>query len=106
MAFCVTAKSVSTRSEVVNVLVRDIVVSEFDIQSRYYVHFRINTRGKGMNPLIRPAMSYIEPLLSSYLDGFGIKHPTKVDIPLNKEVKPKSNKKMNVIKNFLFYLQG
>ena len=27
-----------------------IVVSEFLLQSRYYVHFRANTLGKGMNP--------------------------------------------------------
>ena len=33
-----------------------IVVSEFELQSRYYVHFRTNTLGKGMNPLILPAM--------------------------------------------------
>ena len=33
-----------------------IVVSEFVLQSRYYVHFRANTLGKGMNPLIFPAM--------------------------------------------------
>ena len=33
-----------------------IVVSEFEHQSRYYVHFRANTLGKGMNPLILPAM--------------------------------------------------
>ncbi len=33
-----------------------IVVSEFVFQSRYYVHFRANTLGKGMNPLILPAM--------------------------------------------------
>ena len=32
------------------------VVSEFVLQSRYYVHFRANTLGKGMNPLILPAM--------------------------------------------------
>ena len=31
-----------------------IVVSEFVLQSRYYVHFRPNTLGKGMNPLILP----------------------------------------------------
>ena len=31
-----------------------IVVREFVLQSRYYVHFRANTRGKGMNPLILP----------------------------------------------------
>ena len=34
-----------------------IVVREFVLQSRYYVHFRANTLGKGMNPLILPAMS-------------------------------------------------
>ena len=33
-----------------------IVISEFELQSRFYVHFRTNTIGKGMNPLIRPAM--------------------------------------------------
>ena len=34
----------------------NIVVREFVLQSRYYVHFRANTLGKGMNPLILPAM--------------------------------------------------
>ena len=33
-----------------------IVVSEFVLQSRYYVHFQANTLGKGMNPLILSAM--------------------------------------------------
>ena len=33
-----------------------IVESEFVLQSRYYVHFRANTLGKGMNPLILLAM--------------------------------------------------
>ena len=33
-----------------------IVVREFVLESRYYVHFRANTLGKGMNPLILPAM--------------------------------------------------
>ena len=28
-----------------------ILVSEFVLQSRYYVHFRANILGKGMNPL-------------------------------------------------------
>ena len=31
-----------------------IVVREFVLQSRYYVHFRANTLRKGMNPLILP----------------------------------------------------
>ena len=34
-----------------------IVVSEFVIQSFYYVRFRANTLGKGMNALILPVMS-------------------------------------------------
>ena len=33
-----------------------IQVSEFVLQSSYYVNFRANTLGKGMNPLILPAM--------------------------------------------------
>ena len=33
-----------------------IVVSEFVLQSRYYVHLQANTLGKGMKPLILPAM--------------------------------------------------
>ena len=34
----------------------NIVVSEFELQSRYLVHFRCNTLGKGINPLISWAM--------------------------------------------------
>ena len=34
----------------------EIVVSEFVFQLYYYVHFRTNTVGKCMNPLILPAM--------------------------------------------------
>ena len=49
-----------------------IVVSEFVLQSRYYVLFRVNTLAKGMNPLILPAMSYIVPLLFFKENGFGI----------------------------------
>ena len=29
---------------------------EFELQLHYYVHFRVNALGKGMNPLILPAM--------------------------------------------------
>ena len=34
-----------------NVLDFNIVVSEFEPKSRDYIHFRINTLGKVMNPL-------------------------------------------------------
>ena len=44
------------RGVMVKVIDCGIVVREFVLQSRYYVHFRANTFGKGMNPLILPAM--------------------------------------------------
>ena len=40
-----------------------IVVREFELQSRHYIHFRTNTLGEGMNLLILPSMSWIVPLL-------------------------------------------
>ena len=33
-----------------------IVVSEFELQSHYYVNYQTNSLGKGMNLLILPAM--------------------------------------------------
>ena len=57
----------------VKVLDGGIIVSELILQSRYYVHFRANTQGKGMNPLILPAMGWIVPLLFFLENGFGIK---------------------------------
>ena len=44
------------RGVIVKAMDCGIVVSEFVLQSRYYVHFRANTLEKGMNPLILPAM--------------------------------------------------
>ena len=40
----------------VKVLDYAVVVREFELQLHSYVHFRTNTLGKGMNPLILPAM--------------------------------------------------
>ena len=42
------------RGVMVKVMNCGIVVREFILQSCYYVHFRANTLGKGMNPLILP----------------------------------------------------
>ena len=42
--------------EMVKAMDGGIVVSEFVLQSRYYVLFLENTPEKGMNPLILPAM--------------------------------------------------
>ena len=49
-----------------------IVVSEFEfvLQLCYYVHFRVSTLEKGMNPRILPA---IVPLLLLKENDFGIK---------------------------------
>ena len=47
----------SPRDEEAKVLDSDLKVNELDLQLRYYVHFRTNTLGKGMNPLILPLMS-------------------------------------------------
>ena len=42
------------RGVMVNAMDRGIVVSEFELQSGFYVYFRTNTLGK--EPLILPAM--------------------------------------------------
>ena len=49
-------KEESPCSVVVNVLDCDIVVSEFELQSYYYVRFRGDTLRKAMNPLHLPVM--------------------------------------------------
>ena len=46
----------SSRGVIVKAMDCGIVVSEFVLQSRYYVHFRANALGKCMNPLNLPAM--------------------------------------------------
>ena len=37
---------------IAKVLDSDLKISEFELQSDYYLHFQTNTLGKGMNPLI------------------------------------------------------
>ena len=44
------------RGIIVKALDSGIVVSEFELQLLYYVDFRTNTFGKGMDSLILPAM--------------------------------------------------
>ena len=48
------APTICPRGVMVKAMHCGIVVREFVLQSRYYVHFRANTLGKGMNPLILP----------------------------------------------------
>ena len=42
---------------------RDIVISEFEAQLHYYLHFWTNTLENGVNPLILTTMGYILPVL-------------------------------------------
>ena len=50
----------SLRGVVVNVLDHDIVVSEFKLQSQYYVYFQTNTLGKAYPTIIRPGMVWLD----------------------------------------------
>ena len=50
----------------------NIAVREFDPQSRYYTHFRVNTP-RYDEPSYLHAISKISPLLFFYKDGFSIK---------------------------------
>ena len=50
------------RGVMVKALDCEIVVSEFELQSHYYVHFRTNTLGKGMNLFILPMGLIVPPL--------------------------------------------
>ena len=47
---------VRPRGVMVKAMDCEIGVSEFVLQSRFYVHFRANTFGKGINTPILPAM--------------------------------------------------
>ena len=62
-------------------------VSVLLLQSRYSVNFQSKTPKRGMNPNVTPAMYQILSLLILYNDGSGIKSPTKVVMPLNKQTK-------------------
>ena len=60
-----------------NVLNFDIAVSKFDLQTRYYIYFLINTFVECKNPLIFPAMGLVVPLMFCK-DVFGIKLPITI----------------------------
>ena len=47
-------------------------LSEFELQSLYYIHFRTITHEKSMNPIIPPAMCEIISLHFFYKNWFGI----------------------------------
>ena len=47
---------VDSSGAVANVWDSDILLSEFELQLHYCVHFQINTLEKSMNPLIPPSI--------------------------------------------------
>ena len=67
------------------VLDREIVVREFELQSRYHVHFRTNTLEKRYEPLILQLLVELYHYCSSIRTALSINWLTKVDMPLNKE---------------------
>ena len=67
---------------VANVLDGDIIGRDYEFPSRCYIHFWTNTLEKGMNT---------PKLLFFCNDGFGIKWPTKVDMPLKQQKKNQNN---------------
>ena len=73
LSFYILLKKLCPRGVMVKAMDCGTVVSEFEFQSRYYVHFPANTLGKGMNPLILTAMGQIVPLLFFSENSFGIK---------------------------------
>ena len=52
---CIQLFSGCPRGVMVKAMNYGIVVSEFVLQSRYYVHFRANTLGKGIEPHYPPS---------------------------------------------------
>ena len=62
-----------------------IVVREFVLQSRYYIHFRANTLGKGIETPYPPSYGLNSTTRRMALALNNLK---RVDMPLNKETKP------------------
>ena len=67
------ARRKSPRGIMTKVLDCGLEISEFECYLQYYVHFQNKTHGKGMKPLILPAMGSIISVLFFYKDGFGMK---------------------------------
>ena len=68
--FATVSHSTNAMAKVLNC---GLEVSEFELQSLCYYHFRINPLGEGMNLLIPSAVGWIISLLFFYKDVIGIK---------------------------------
>ena len=74
-----TTQGGSPLDVVAYVLDCDIVTSKFELQPRFWVHFRTNTLGENMNLLIYPqAMNQIVPLLFFYKDALALNNQRKL----------------------------
>ena len=73
MKYVSLAQKIESESRLQNVFDRDIVISEFEPQSRNYVHIRSNIPRKGMNNFIIPALVLRIPLLLFFKDDSGMK---------------------------------
>ena len=70
----------ASRSLMGNVLDCQIVLSELELKSRYYVLFRTSIKGISACP---PSGEYLISTTTVLLKGgFGIKYSSKVDMPL------------------------
>ena len=83
----------SPRGAIAEMLDCDIVESEFEPQSFYYVPFRTNILLRIMNPFIPTAMGWSVSQLFFYVDGFDIKYPRKVEKTFKKTLKLKKKPK-------------
>ena len=68
----------SSSDAVANVMDCDIVMSKFELQSCYNVHFRSNTLREGMKPLIPQSIGKIVPILSFYKGGLALNNPRRL----------------------------
>ena len=66
------------------------MVSKFELQPVYYIHFSANILKKKHETFYSPAqaMGYIIPLFFFYIDSYGLIKPINVDMPSDKETKP------------------
>ena len=86
-----------SRGVIVKAMDCGIVVSEFVLQSRYYVHFQANTLGKVWTPLSSQLWVKLQHSCSSRRMALALNNIKRVDMPLNKETKPKFvNKQMYI----------
>ena len=74
-----------SRDAMVKVVDSDLDAGKFELELRYYVQFRMCTLRERHETLYPTVMGSIISVLFLKKYGFGIKYPTEVNMPLNKE---------------------